>query len=620
MTRTAPNSRFHGVATGLMALAMAAGAQAATTTIAVDSTAQEVPFVTNANCTLGEAIRAANTDAAIDNCTSANFGTGGPFVIELAATTYTLTQPENMSVGPTGLPEITSAITIDGNGAIIERSSAMGMPKFRIFTILAPAGTLVLKDVTLRNGLALGDNGVNPGGGGSAGLGGAIFNQGTLTLERVTLQGNTAFGGQGGGASGGIPEADVLPPGFGEGGAPGMAGGFGGGGGGGGFPGGFGGGFGGSSSGGGGFGGGGALFNDSGSATLINCTVSGNLAQGGGSGGVGETGAGYGGGLFNLNGTLTLRNSTIANNSAVEGLGGTGNLAHAKGGALYNLGDHSAAAGSDGTETATVTVVNSILADTPSAKTDCENVTTAGGVVAMDGSASLIERRGTCSFSSGSFLELDPQLAALSLNAPGITPTQALMPGSPALSAGHTGIADGISPDCEPTDQRGVPRPQPSGACDIGAYELGLDGDPCGTDSECGAGHCVDGVCCNTACGCGTCNIGISLGFCTDPYPADSPGDPSCAPYVCDGTSTECPSRLGESCTVADTCGSGFCVDSVCCESACSQDGFACNLPGSEGLCRAPQGVPVLSASALALLVLALSALAALAMRRRRRA
>lgn len=111
-------------------------AHAARTVVTVDSTAQEVPFVTNGNCTLGEAIRSANTDTGLDACGGdPHFGTGGPFVIELQNTTYTLTQPENWWYGPTGLPEITSDITVNGHGATITRSSAPGIPKFRLFTM-----------------------------------------------------------------------------------------------------------------------------------------------------------------------------------------------------------------------------------------------------------------------------------------------------------------------------------------------------------------------------------------------------------------------------------------------------------------------------------------------------
>jgi hypothetical protein len=39
--------------------------------------------------------------------------------------------------GPNGLPPITSAITIDGNGSTIERSPATGTPLFRLFYVAA---------------------------------------------------------------------------------------------------------------------------------------------------------------------------------------------------------------------------------------------------------------------------------------------------------------------------------------------------------------------------------------------------------------------------------------------------------------------------------------------------
>jgi hypothetical protein len=64
---------------------------------------------------------------------------------------------------------------------------------------------------------------------------------------------------------------------------------------------------------------------------------------------------------------------------------------------------------------------------------------------------------------------------------PGLTPTGvadnggpsrtiALQPGSPAIDAGNPGPTDGLIGDCEPTDQRLVPRPVGS-RCDIGAFE-----------------------------------------------------------------------------------------------------------------------------------------------------
>jgi hypothetical protein len=665
-------------------------AQAALTTITVDTTAQEVPFLANNNCTLGEAIRSANTDAQIDGCVpGGSFGTGGPFVIELQNATYSLTQPENWWYGPNGLPEITSNITINGHGAVIERSSVGGTPKFRIFCVLGPptnpatvaSGSLTLHELTLANGLARGGDAV--GGGGGAGLGGAIFNQGSLTLTQVTLSGNAAEGGastsgqggggglggdggvgggggfkgdgglntggdfmggeggqaadgalaaggasaiggdggaypgtfRGGGGGGGFVQ-DGMDGSNAGGGAPGNGGGaggpvgggsggggggaFGGGGGGGGDDGaggggvgggggsgqggsgGFGGG-GGRSSGAGGFGGGGAnqggaagfgggagasaataggggaglggaIFNHNGSLTMTNCTVSANTATGGAGGDVsigtpGSGGSGFGGGLFNLNGTAALNNCTIALNSVEGGAAGSGgsggaSAGQAAGGGIYNLGDRSAHVGSTGTETASLTIYNSVVADTPNGDTDCESTTANGGAVSVSGGTSLIELLGTCT--DVGMTSIDPQLLPLALNPPGTTQTHALCTGvgvpdgsctgaSPALDSANGGTADGTPPHCAPTDQRGVTRPQ-GPVCDEGAFEVEVatptatatetptptatptmtptttvtptttptltptntrvpDGGSCTTSSECASGRCVDGVC-----------------------------------------------------------------------------------------------------------------------------
>jgi hypothetical protein len=107
--------------------------------------------------------------------------------------------------GPSGLPAIDGTITIEGNGATIERS---GSARYRLFYVAADAtspstlgyttpgaGSLTLRDVTLTDGLAHGGDASANGGG--AGMGGAIFDQGTLVLDRVTLTQNTAQGGQG---------------------------------------------------------------------------------------------------------------------------------------------------------------------------------------------------------------------------------------------------------------------------------------------------------------------------------------------------------------------------------------------------------------------------------------
>jgi hypothetical protein len=62
----------------------------------------------------------------------------------------------------------------------------------------------------------------------------------------------------------------------------------------------------------------------------------------------------------------------------------------------------------------------------------------------------------------GDLIGVDPRLGPIAQNAPGQTPTHALLPGSPATDAGlFVGVTD---------DQRGVARPQGEDV-DIGAYE-----------------------------------------------------------------------------------------------------------------------------------------------------
>lgn len=59
----------------------------------------------------------------------------------------------------------------------------------------------------------------------------------------------------------------------------------------------------------------------------------------------------------------------------------------------------------------------------------------------------------------------------------------------------------------------------------------------------------------------------------------------------CDAATTRCISPLGASCTSSSTCASNFCVDGVCCESAC--DGVCaqcnssghCTMPSDDGAC-----------------------------------
>jgi CSLREA domain-containing protein len=197
----------------------------------------------------------------------------------------------------------------------------------------------------------------SPGVGGAGGIGGGGGGGG----NGCNGGGRGGGGGFGGGGGGGGNCGSV-------GGNDGGSGGFGGGGGGGGFVSSVGGGslFGGGSGGGGarccagpangggggGAGLGGAVFNDGGTITLTNSTLSSNSAQGGsgGSGHIittdfGGTGGGggsaHGGAIFNLNGSATLTHCTLTSNIVQAGGGGTGvgsgSVGSKDGGAIYNL-------------------------------------------------------------------------------------------------------------------------------------------------------------------------------------------------------------------------------------------------------------------------------------------
>jgi len=128
-------------------------------------------------------IRAGTTEALIQAITTAN-SSGGANTIVLQDKTYKLDKINNYWYGPDGLPAISSQITIEGNGATIERD---GGPNFRFFYVSnqqyggLPTGNLTLQGLTLRGGYAHGGDSFT--GGGGLGAGGAIFNAGTLVLD-----------------------------------------------------------------------------------------------------------------------------------------------------------------------------------------------------------------------------------------------------------------------------------------------------------------------------------------------------------------------------------------------------------------------------------------------------
>src|SRR5262249_38817193 len=180
--------------------------------------------------------------------------------------------------------------------------------------------------------------------------------------------------------------------------------------------------------------------------TVTNTTISGNSAGGF------RTVGGMGGGIFNT-GRLTLTNVTIAQNNAFDSLN------PAMGGGIATQGS------------GTTTLRNVILASNaivtrlapPLGTTTfvrSENCAGSGSATSLGDDLSS---DATCPFTAaGDLQNTDPQLGPL-LNNGGMTPTHALLPGSPAIDAG-------TNAGCPSTDQRGVARPQGT-RCDIGAYE-----------------------------------------------------------------------------------------------------------------------------------------------------
>jgi hypothetical protein len=117
-------------------------------------------------------------------------GNGEDDTIFLEAGTYTLTAPDNNDSGPSGLPSISSNITIRGEGVSVtildaehghDETTPSGLEEFRISHVAA-AGDLKLEGLTVRGGIG--------------GFGAGIFNQGALTIADSAVMDN--FDGVGG--------------------------------------------------------------------------------------------------------------------------------------------------------------------------------------------------------------------------------------------------------------------------------------------------------------------------------------------------------------------------------------------------------------------------------------
>ena len=255
---------------------------ASAATITVTTTAQTDAVA----CTLSDAIRAANSDAAVGGCPAGDAGLDT--LVLPVRSIFSLNLPEGGAYN--GLPVFTSEIVIQGNGSTIRRDPA-APTAFRIVAV-ANGSKLTLQSTTISGGgveysegggihvdgggtLALVESTVS---GNGANYGAGIYNSGTVTLTRSTLSGNGASDFGGGLYNAGTATLTNSTV-----------------------------------SGNGAFYGGG--LHNKGSVTLTHSTVSGNNAT-------------HGGGLTNLNGTTTLSKSLIAGNGAGSGrevkqLGGT---------------------------------------------------------------------------------------------------------------------------------------------------------------------------------------------------------------------------------------------------------------------------------------------------------
>ncbi len=441
-------------ATGLGALMMTAVlpgtvAQAATITPTVftdDNT-------DNGNCTLREAILAANGDVPEDQCPAGS----GPDAVQLLAGTYTLSVgPAGDGAGLTGDLDVSNDdLTIRGAGASVTAIDGGGLDRVLQVGEAGPAITIHVEALTITGGNVTGDGGgirlesgdtmfladVAITANMATGSGGAIENNGVMRLDRSVLTGNESasdsgaienFGGDltivattftgnrtssTGGAIENYDDLHIEDSWFtGNVSESGSAG---------------------------------AIRMLSGSSTtIIRTAFTGNRAEG------------SSGGALEGDGTITIENSTFS-----------GNHAQTRGGAIRSTGSASVTVSSStvafndavldsgaffeggGTYTLSNTIVGKNSAPTAPNCDEFGSYASNGHNVVGDGSCGATQPTDKPN--------TDPLLGPLGDNG-GPTPTHALLAGSPAIDAGA---------GCPATDQRGAPR---SGACDIGAYELVL--------------------------------------------------------------------------------------------------------------------------------------------------
>ena len=382
----------------------------AASTITVVTTADSL--TADGQCSLREAVIAANTDTATGGC-PAGSGTDlivfDPSLTTPAVFTLTLTGA-NEDNAATGDLDLTGILTIQGLGADLIIIDGNGTD--RIFDI-RPGATITISGVTVQNG--------NPGSGAN---GGGIIVTGGAPRTKLTLSGSAVIrnravigGGihnAGNGATAVIQDTLI---------ASNLA----------------------ATSGGG--------IANSGDLTLLNSTLTQNQAR-------------TGGGIEHFGFSMKLTNSTVSGNSASDNGGGLYN----RGDTLIlnstfngNGASGPRTGGNIFQDTASLAIMNSIVANSDADGNCFRNE----GFLISQGNN--LDSGNTCDFNGDSdSINTDPLLGPLQNNG-GSTPTHSLREGSPAIDAGSNG-------GCPTNDQRGAQRPVDGdldgmAICDIGAYE-----------------------------------------------------------------------------------------------------------------------------------------------------
>lgn len=428
----------------------------------------------DADCSLREAITAANANAGADT---------------VIASTVTGTMTLDVLVSGYYFIRVTDALTLIGPGA--GSLTLDGRNASRFFSVINPKADFTVRGLTLANGHTVGH-------------GGAIYSSAHLTLDDVTIL-NARSDHQGGGIS--VHNADLVLENSAVSGcfattvgggvlvndgnailthstvsgsfAPGDGGGIlvddgnatltnsivsGN------YAGEYGGGF----------------YVNFGNATLTNSTVSGNHANGSGGGffeGIGnatltnstinDNTAGYGGGFYLTNGNATLSNSTVTGNMAVSSGGGSyvrfGDASFTNSTISFNTsgGDGGGFFVNSGLDSHAIDLKNTIVANNMAASAWDEFHVVGPGSSNLTADHVLVEGASSPTVTGASNITgQDPELGPLQGNG-GPTWTHALLSGSPAINTGDPAFVP--PPD---HDQRGVPFVRVyGGRLDMGSVE-----------------------------------------------------------------------------------------------------------------------------------------------------